>query len=191
MGSLISPHGSHKLNPLLLEGQQLQEETTRAQTLRKVPMTSRETSDLIMMGIGAFTPLEGFMGRDDWQGCCETYSMPSRKGLFWPIPITLSAAQDLANSIAIGDEVALWDTETESIMGTMKVTEKYSIDKESECKQVFRTNDPAHPGVQKVMEQGPVNLAGPVKVLSESYYPEMFKGIYQRPAEARKAFEER
>ncbi len=73
-------------------------------------------------------------------------------------------------------------------MGTMKVDEKYSIDKDHECKQVFRTTDPEHPGVQKVMEQGPVNLAGPVKVLSESYYPEMFAGIYQRPAEARKAF---
>ena len=70
----------------------------------------------------------------------------------------------MANSIAVGEEVALWDIETESIMGTMKVTEKYSIDKEYECKQVFRTTDPAHPGVQKVLEQGPVNLAGPVKV---------------------------
>ena len=146
-------------------------------------MTSRETSDLIMMGIGAFTPLDGFMGHDDWRGCCETYSLPSKNGLFWPIPITLSADEDFAKSIAVGEEVALWDTETESIMGTMKVTEKYSIDKEYECKQVFRTTDPAHPGVQKVMEQGAVNLAGPVKVLSESYYPEMFKGIYQRPAE--------
>jgi len=154
-------------------------------------MTSRETSDLIMMGIGAFTPLDGFMGRDDWQGCCENFTMPSRKGLFWPIPITLSADQDSAGSVTLGDEVALWDTETESTMGTMRVTEKYAIDKEFECKQVFLTTDPAHPGVQKVMEQGPVNLAGPVKVLSESYYPEMFKGIYQRPAEARKAFEER
>ena len=191
MSKLILPHGSHELKPLLLETAAREEESKRAQDLKKVPMTSRETSDLIMMGIGAFTPLDGFMGKDDWQGCCETYSMPSRKGLFWPIPITLSADQDLAESIAVGEEVALWDTETESIMGTMKVTEKYAIDKEFECKQVFRTTDPAHPGVQKVMEQGPVNLAGPVKVVSESYYPEMFKGIYQRPAEARKAFEER
>ena len=83
------------------------------------------------------------------------YHLPSKNGLFWPIPITLSAEEDLAKSIAIGEEVALWDTETDSLMGTMKVTEKYSIDKEYECKQVFRTTDPAHPGVQKVMEQGP------------------------------------
>ncbi len=191
MSSLVAPHGSATLNPLLLEGEARQQELKKAAGLKKVPMTTRETSDLIMMGIGAFTPLEGFMGKDDWQGCCDSYSMPSRKGLFWPIPITLSAEEDFAGTIAIGEEVALWDVETEAIMGTMKVVEKYSIDKEHECQQVFRTTDPAHPGVQKVMEQGAVNLAGPVKVLSESYYPEMFEGIYQRPSEARKSFEER
>jgi sulfate adenylyltransferase len=188
---LVPPHGSPALKPLLLEGEAKQEEIKKAAGLKKVPMTSRETSDLIMMGIGAFTPLDGFMGREDWKGCCESYSMPSRNGLFWPIPITLSAEQSTADSIAIGEQVALWDTETDALMGTMKVTEKYTIDKEQECKQVFRTTDQAHPGVQKVMEQGPVNLAGAVKVLSESYYPEMFAGIYQRPVEARRAFEER
>jgi sulfate adenylyltransferase len=191
MSKLVPPHGSTELKALLLEPAHAKEELKRAEGLKKVPMTSRETSDLIMMGIGAFTPLDGFMGKEDWKGCCETYSMPSRKGLFWPIPITLSSDQELAGSIKAGEEVALWDTETEAIMGTMKVTEKYGIDKDYECKEIFRTNDAAHPGVQKVMEQGPVNLAGPVKVLSESYYPEMFAGIYQRPAESRVLFEER
>jgi len=191
MSMLVPPHGSPELKPLLLEGEAKQEEIKKAAGLKKVPMTSRETSDLIMMGIGAFTPLDGFMGKDDWKGCCETYSMPSRNGVFWPIPITLSAEQSTADSIAIGEQVALWDTETDALMGTMKVAEKYTIDKDTECKQVFRTTDQAHPGVQKVMEQGPVNLAGAVKVLSESYYPEMFAGIYQRPVEARRAFQER
>jgi sulfate adenylyltransferase len=144
-----------------------------------------------MMGIGAFTPLDGFMGSDDWKGCCDTYSLPSRKNLFWPIPITLSADATLASSIALGEEVALWDLETDALMGTMKVAEKYKIDKAHECQSIFRTADTAHPGVQKVMEQEEINLAGPVKVVSESFFPEMFKGIYQRPAEARKQFEER
>jgi sulfate adenylyltransferase len=191
MSKLVPPHGSNELKPLLLEGEARDAELKKAEGLKKVPMSTRETSDLIMMGIGAFTPLDGFMDNDDWRGCCESYSMPGRKGLFWPIPITLSAEEALSSSIGAGEEVALWDLETEAIMGTMKVTGKYKIDKEYECKQVFRTTDSAHPGVQKVMEQGPVNLAGPVKVLSESYYPEMFSGIYQRPAEARKVFEER
>jgi len=190
MSQLVPPHGSPSLKPLLLQGEEREEELKRAKGLKRVPMTSRETSDLIMMGIGAFTPLGGFMGRDDWKSCCDDFKMVSKKGLFWPIPITLSAEQATADGIAAGSEIALVDTETDTLMGTMKVSEKYGIDKKHECERVFRTTDEAHPGVQKVMDQGPVNLAGPVKVLSESYYPERFD-IYQRPAEARKAFEDR
>jgi sulfate adenylyltransferase len=191
MSKLVPPHGSDQLKPLLLAGGALSEEQTRAAGFKKIPMTSRETSDLIMMGIGAFTPLEGFMGQADWKGVCDKMAMPSRNGLFWPIPITLSADEDVAASVSIGEEVALWDTETETIMGSMTVAEKYTIDKEHECQQVFATTDSEHPGVQKVMAQGPVNLAGRVKVFSESYYPEMFTAIYQRPADSRKIFEER
>jgi len=191
MSKLVQPHGSPELKCLLLEGKAREEEVRKAKTLKKVPLTSRETGDLIMMGIGAFTPLDGFMGYEDWKGVCDQMKMPSKAGLFWPIPITLSASEDLANRIAIGEEVALWDVETDTLMATMKVTEKYRIDKAHECQQVFKTTDTKHPGVQMVMKQEPVNLAGPVKVLSESYFPEHFRGLYQRPAEARKAFEER
>jgi sulfate adenylyltransferase len=191
MSKLVPPHGSPDLKPLLLEGQAKTEEIKKAQGLKKIPLTSRETGDLIMLGIGAFTPLDGFMGKEDWQSCCDNYTLPSKKNLFWPIPITLSAEEGLAKTIALGEEVALWDVETDSLVGTMKVTEKYTIDKAHECKQVFRTNDPKHPGVEKVMEQAGVNLAGPVKVLSESFFPEEFKGIYQHPADARKIFAER
>ena len=113
--------------------------------------------------------------------------MPSQNGLFWPIPITLSAEEEYAKSIAVGDEVALWDVETESLMGTMKIAEKYAIDREYECKQVFRTADPAHPGVQKVMEQGAVNLAGPVKVVSESFFPSSRAFTSVRPSRAKRS----
>jgi sulfate adenylyltransferase len=191
MQTLITPHGSSELKPLLLEGPEASEEIRRAKGMKKVPITSRETGDLIMMGIGAFTPLDGFMGHDDWKGCCDSYTLPSKKNLFWPIPITLSASEELARSIAPNEEVALWDVETDELVGTMKVQEKYTIDKRHECKQVFRTDDPNHPGVQKVLEQGAVNLAGPVKVVSESFFPSEFAGIYQRPADARKLFAER
>jgi sulfate adenylyltransferase len=191
MSKLVPPHGSPELKPLLLDQEARKEEIKRAERMKKVPVTSRETGDLLMMGIGAFTPLDGFMGRADWKGCCESYELPSRKNLFWPVPITLSTTEELAKSLAIGEEVALWDTETEELIATMKLTEKYAIDKGFECKQVFKTDDAAHPGVQKVMEQGPVNLAGPVKVVSESFFPTEFEGIYQTPTEARRNFSER
>jgi sulfate adenylyltransferase len=186
MSDLIAPHGKEeKLMPLLLEGKELAAEAERAKNLKHITITTRETSDCIMLGIGAFTPLTGFMNKADWQGVCDKYMMTD--GTFWPIPITVSTNDE---GVKPGDDIALDDEETGTTIATMKVTEKYTIDKEHECKAVFRTTDQEHPGVEKVMAQGKYNLAGPIKVLSESYYPEHFKGIYQRPAESRKIFED-
>ncbi len=187
--NLIRPHGSDDLKILLLSGKEKDEELKKAAKLKKIPASSRETGDLIMLGIGGFTPLEGFMGYDDWKGVCSEMKMTN--GLFWPIPITLSVSREVAESIKINEEITLISDETKEVMATMKVIEKYKIDKHFECKNVFTTTDPEHPGVKMVMEQLEWNIAGPVKVLSESYFPEEFKGIYQRPAESRKIFEEK
>ncbi len=190
MSKLVPPHGKErKLMPLLLTGGELEEEKKKAATLKKVPMTSREASDVLMLGIGAFTPLTGFMGHDDWKGCCDDFL--TTDGTFWPIPITLSAAKDLADSISEGEGVALYDVENDEILGTMKIAEKYTIDKAHECKKVFTTTDTEHPGVEKVMGQADVNLAGPIKVISESFFPSEFPGLYQTPAQARAIFEEK
>ena len=189
MSKLVPPHGGGTLKPLLAPEAERAEELKRAATLKQVPMSSRETSDLVMMAMGAYTPLDGFMGEADWRGVCVDMKMAD--GLFWPIPITLSAAQDLADSIGIEEEVALVDADSGEIMGILEVTEKYSIDKDLECEHVYRTTDPKHPGVQKVMEQGPVNLAGRVTALSEGIYPEQYEGLYMRPAETRAMFLEK
>ncbi len=189
MSKLVAPHGGGKLKPLLLHGDELKAEREKAKGLTQIKMGSRETSDLIMLGIGAFTPLEGFMGYEDWKGVCENMTLST--GVFWPIPITLSTTKGQADSLSIGEEIALIDEETAELMGTMKITEKYSIDKEYECKQVFRTNDIEHPGVQKVMSQEEVNLAGTVKVLNELHYPEEFGAKYMRPEQTRAVFQEK
>ncbi len=186
---LIPPHGADELKILLLEGAERDAELKRAESLPKVMMSSREVGDLIMLGIGGFTPLEGFMGEADWKGVCADMKMTS--GVFWPIPITLSADKDVADGIAIGSDIALINAEDNDVMGTMTVTEKYVIDKEFECQNVFTTTDLEHPGVKMVMEQKEVNLAGPVKVLSESVFPTEFKGLYQTPAESRAMFAEK
>ena len=172
---------------MLLIGDALKAEVERAKSLPKVRMTSRETGDLIMFGIGGFTPLDGFMTRTDWQGVCDGYKMAN--GLFWPIPITLSTDEVTAQGIQTGSEIALIDCETSQIMGTMKVTEKYAIDKAHECMMVYKTTDIEHPGVKMVMEQGPVNLAGPVKVLSQGSFPEEYPDTYMTPAQTRALFE--
>lgn len=188
MSSLVKPHGSDELKSLLLEGAELEAARKQAESLPKVVMSSREVGDLIMLGIGGFTPLEGFMGKADWQGVCDNMAMAN--GLFWPIPITLSADQATADAIAEGGEVALVDGETGEIMGSMVVNEKYTIDKAHECQTVFKTTDVEHPGVKMVMEQKEVNLAGPVKVFSQGEFPTKYEGIYMTPAETRALFEQ-
>jgi sulfate adenylyltransferase len=189
--ALVNPHGKEKkLKPLLLSPAQIAEEKKRAKELTVVTMTSRETADLIMMGIGGFTPLDGFMGHDDWKGSCSD-AMKLTDGTFWPIPVTMSVNQGKADSIKVGQEVLLVDEETEEMMGTMKVTEKYKIDKKWECKQVFTTDDMDHPGVQMVMGQDDVNLAGTIKVWSEGPFPKQYPGLYMRPWETRKMFEDK
>ncbi|MHB1515697.1 MAG: sulfate adenylyltransferase [Acidiferrobacteraceae bacterium] len=187
MSRLVSPHGGGALKPLLLEGAARQAELDRARTLPKLRLSSRETGDVIMMGIGGFTPLEGFMTEADWRGVCDRMKMAN--GVFWPIPITLSTSKAEADGIKTGSEVALTDGETGEIMATLKVTEKYTIDKTHECQMVYKTTDPAHPGVKMVLEQGEINLAGPVRVLSQGEFPKKYAGTYMTPRETRALFE--
>ena len=186
MTALVRPHGADALQPLLLEGAALAEARARAASLPQVRLSSREVGDLIMLGIGGFTPLRGFMGAADWRGVCD--DMRLANGLFWPIPITLSTDAATADGLSIGSEVALLDGETGELMGAMVLEEKYRIDREHECRQVFRTADPAHPGVKMVLDQGEVNLAGPVQVFSQGGFPAAYPGIYMTPAETRALF---
>jgi sulfate adenylyltransferase len=184
---LVNPHGGGALKPLLLAGQDLVAEKARAATMPRLEVSSRERGDLVMLGIGGFTPLDGFMTRADWEGVCDGYRMAS--GLFWPIPITLSAAKAKADAFAVGAEIALVDPDDGGLLATMRVTEKYAIDKAHECASVFRTTDGEHPGVRMVMAQGEVNLAGPVKLLSDGGFRARYGALFMTPAETRAAFE--
>lgn len=203
MSKLLPPHGGKGLTICLLEGAAREAELKKAAGLKKVEISSREEGDLIMMGIGGFSPLTGFMTKADWKGVCENFTMAD--GTFWPIPVTLSADKAVADSIKEGEEVALV-AKNGTIMATMKVTEKFAMteaDKIYECEKTFMGEGTAtaadfwkiakddHPGVQMVMGQKDVNLAGPVKVLSEGEYPEKYKGVYMTPAQSRAIFEER
>ena len=187
MPGLVRPHGGGKLKPLLLDGDALAAECDRAPALASLRVTSREKGDIIMLGIGGFTPLTGFMTYADWRGICDEYRTAT--GLFWPIPITLSADKTEADAIDIGSDIALIDPESDDVLATMNVREKYTIDKSHECATVFRTTDREHPGVKMVMEQREVNLAGPIKVLSDGGFKARYGSLFMTPAETRATFE--
>ncbi len=192
MSKLVPPHGGGELKPLLVPEVERADGRLRAERLKKVPMTSKEVSDVLMFAMGAYTPLDGFMGRADWRRVCA--EMKTADGLFWPIPITLSASAELADGIGEEEEVALVDEESGLIMAIMQVAEKYALsdeDKAFECQHVYTTTDSEHPGVQKVMAQRPVNLAGRVMVIDEGDFPSRYGALYMRPAESRAQFAEK
>ena len=200
MSKLVAPHGGKGLVCSLLEGAALEAEKQKAAGLKKIQISARAKGDLIMMGIGGFSPLNGFMTKADWKGVCEKFLMAD--GTFWPVPVTLDTDDE---DVKVGDDIAL--ERNGEIFATMNITEKYEMteaDKKWECETVYKGNGEEsqgdsfwkiapedHPGVKMVLAQKKYNLAGPVKVLSEGNYPTKYKGVYLKPAETRKMFDDR
>jgi sulfate adenylyltransferase len=184
LADLVPPHGG-RLIPLIADADARRELIEEARCLPKVSLSSREVSDLIMLAMGAFSPLQGFMGRGDYKRVVE--EMRLENGLLWPIPITLSVPREEADEIKEGQKVALLNSGPNEIMASMLVQEKYLYSKRVEALQVFGTDDEGHPGVKKTYEQGEVYLGGLVKVFSEGSYPKRFPE-FARPAETRAIF---
>jgi len=203
MSRLVPPHGGKGLVCSLLEGDAREAELKKAEGLRKIEISPRVRGDLIMMGIGAFSPLNGFMTKVDWKSVCEKLSLAD--GVFWPVPVMLDVGREDADAISVGDEVALiFKGET---YATMKVTEKFALtfeEKKWECEKIFRGEgedssgekfwkiaENEHPGVKMVMGQKEFCLAGPIRALSEGRYPKDYAGVYKRPAELRAELDKR
>ncbi len=186
MSRLVSPHGGI-LKPLLLQGRQREEAKREASQLPKIPMNSKEVSDLIMMAMGAFSPLEGFMDRQDYLGTVR--QMKISTGTMWPIPVTLSVSTDTAKNVKEGQKVGLVDGDSGDLMGVMEIRDKYRYDMREEAREVFRTEEEAHPGVKRLFTQEEVYLGGPVQAFSEGKYPKQYSE-FGRPVETRKIFEE-
>jgi sulfate adenylyltransferase len=125
MAQLVPPHGGKGLTTCLLEGAELEAEKTKAAGLTKVNISGRVKGDLIMIGIGGFSPLTGFMTKADWKGVCENFLMAD--GTFWPVPVCLDVTDEEAAGINVGDEIALYDPKGDEIMATMKVHEKFEL----------------------------------------------------------------
>jgi sulfate adenylyltransferase len=184
MVKLVPPHGG-KLLPLLVDEAHKGEMLKEAKSLPKISLGSKEVSDLIMMAMGAFSPLQGFMHEKDYLRVVQ--EMRLANGLLWPIPVTLPVSHDVAKNIKEGSTIALVNQEDAEIMGTMVVNEKYAYDKKAEAFNVFGTEDGQHPGVKKVYEQGDIYLGGNVKVFSEGSYVKAYPE-FARPTETRQVF---
>ena len=188
------PHGGTLVNrraPL----EEREERTQRAQQeMRKLAPGPRTLSDLEMISSGVFSPLRGFMVREDYESVLESMRLAS--GLLWSIPITLSVGEEEANSIAEGEEIALTTTTRagdaeEEVLATMVVEDRYTYEKEREAREVYRTTDREHPGVANLHRQGDVLLGGEVTLLVDEPNPRPFPHYYYEPAELRRLFSEK
>jgi sulfate adenylyltransferase len=181
----IAPHGGQLINRIATPAERA-EFLAQANTLPRVTLDERATSDLVMIAIGGFSPLKGFMEQADYEKVVE--EMYLTNGLPWSIPITLSVSEDVAAPLKEGNWVRL-DDQNGKFIGILELTQKYHYVKAHEAVNVYLTDDQKHPGVKVVYDQGPVNLAGPIWLLEREPHP-LFPAYQIDPAESRKRFEE-
>lgn len=182
----IAPHGSHLINRIATPAE-TQEFKEQANSLPRVQLDERSFSDVVMIAIGAFSPLTGFMEQEDYETVVA--DMRLGNGLPWSIPITLSVTEDVAEPLKEGTWVRLDDPSGEFV-GILELTQKYRYNKAHEVTNVYRTDDEKHPGVAVVYNQGPINLAGPVWLMQRDPHP-LFPKYQIDPVDSRKLFVEK
>lgn len=184
--SLTPPHGGTHINLMIDDPKDRTKLIEESVNLPKLKLSTFEFSDLIMLGIGAFSPLEGFMKESDYKGVLENMRLTG--GALWPLPVTITV--DDANDYRVGDTIALVSPYTDEIAGQLKVEDIFPYDKEEEAKCSFGTTDTSHPGAEKLQNLGSYHIGGRVKVFTEGGYPDTFPQ-YGRPSEVRDIFKSR
>lgn len=182
----IAPHGGHLVNRIATLAER-DEFIAQRDKLPRVQLDERATSDLVMIAIGGFSPLNGFMGQDDYERVVT--EMRLMNGLPWSVPVTLSVSEEVAEPLKEGSWVRL-DDPTGRFVGVLELTQKYRYNKAHEAINVYRTDEEAHPGVKVVYEQGEINLAGPIWLLQRDAHP-LFPNYQLDPAQSRKMFADR
>lgn len=183
---LIAPHGGELINCLASPAEK-QDFLAQADSLPRVQLDKRATSDLVMIAIGGFSPLAGFMEQNDYLGVVK--DMRLANGLPWSIPVTLSVTSEIAEPLSEGSLIRL-DNPDGKFIGVLQLTQKYSYDKKLEAAKVYGTEEEKHPGVKVIYDQGEINLAGPVWLLEREPHPQ-FPAYQIDPAASRALFQEK
>jgi sulfate adenylyltransferase len=179
-------HGGTLINRIV-NPEQRQDFLSKAESLPRVTLDDRAFSDLVMIAIGGFSPIAGFMAQADYNTVVTDMRMAD--GTPWAVPVTLSVDETTAAGLQEGTLVRL-DDATGRFVGVLELTEKYTYDKVKEATHVYRTDEDKHPGVKVVYDQGAINLAGPIWLLERDPHP-LFP-IYQiDPAVSRAMFAEK
>lgn len=183
----IQPHGGSLIDRRI-EGEEREALLLKLIHAPQIPVNRWTISDLDLIGVGAFSPLTGFMNEADYKQVID--QMRLSDGTVWSIPITLAVEPSIAEQLKIGDVAALVGEEDGIIYGSIDVQSIYSIDPVYEATKVFKTADEAHPGVQKLLALPKLRVGGSVRLV-ERPQPERFEEFYFDPAETRRLFAER
>ncbi len=184
MGAFKEPHGG-ELKDLYLSSDDAKQEKSKAKDYPSWDLTPRQVCDLELLLNGAFSPLEGFLNKDDYDSVVKTMRLVS--GILWPIPITLDVSEDFAADLATGQHIALRDLEG-VLIATLQVGDIWTADKKAEAKGVYGTTDELHPAVNYMNNIGnPAYVGGKLLgVEPPTHYD--FKQLRDRPAELRERF---
>ncbi|WP_079914959.1 sulfate adenylyltransferase [Paenibacillus sp. 32352] len=187
MAETIRPHGGTLINRVAV-GAEREGLLELAKNLYPIQINAWTISDLNLIGIGAFSPLTGFLGKEDYDSVVENMRLVD--GTVWSIPITLSLEDYVADEIKVGEQVALVGEQDGVIYGILDVQSIYEVDQKNEAVKVFKTDDEAHPGVQKLLSRPSIYAGGPIRVLNRPE-PGQFAEFYFDPAETRRIFSEK
>ncbi len=183
----IAPHGGQLVNRVLV-GQEREEVLARSRELKKIALNARTLSDLELLAVGAFSPLEGFMGKDDYEHVINEMRLSS--GLIWTLPITLAVSSDEAQELQEGEEVALLDATGEAV-GLLSLQEKFTYDKKEEAWNVYKTDEDRHPGVWYLYQRGETLLGGNITLIRRQPLYPGFEPYRLDPRETRGIFNQR
>lgn len=182
---MITPHGGKLIDRTLSEGEK-DKAKEQAKTLPAIRLTADLVSDVENIAFGVFSPLKGFLGKEDYRSVLN--HMRLANDLPWTIPIVLDVSRDEAGSLKEGQEVSLLNPDGEPI-AILDLEERFEYDKDELAEKVFQTSDPAHPGVAKVEEMKDILLAGKIRLIQES--PTPFAKYKLKPLETRILFKEK
>jgi len=180
---MIQPHGG-KLVDRVLEGKKRAAALARTAKAPRLKIDAELVSDLENIATGVYSPLEGFMGEADFRSVLDSSRL--RNDAAWTIPIVLDVDRKTADRLETGTEIVL-ETGEGTPVGILHLEEKYGFDKAEMAGKIFGTQDPAHPGVAKVLAMKEVLLAGLVDLLE--MVPTPFDRWKLSPKETRVLFE--
>ena len=182
----IPAHGGRLVNRIV-QGSERDRLLGKANDLKKLTLTRRKLCDIEMLAVGAYSPLEGYMGRKDYENVVTSMHLGS--GLPWSIPITFRVDTKTAESLREGQDIALVD-ERQAVLAILHLEEKFEYDKKLAAKTVYRTDSSEHPGVDILYKRGDVLLGGKISVLR---LPENREFLPYRltPSETRAVFKSR